>query len=100
MASWRRTGVGMVPAELSRPGLSHTFGSYTEPANSPVAGILFSTYHPVFHESIDEPGHGGDGHLQLRGQLVTGGPIRIDRDHGEYLELLHRERCRNQRLGH
>ena len=67
MASWRRTGVGMVPAEPGRPGLSHDLRLSIEPANSPVAGILFSTYHPVFHESIDEPGHGGDGHLQLRG---------------------------------
>jgi len=27
---------------------------------------------------------GGDGHLQLRCKLVTGSPVRIDRDHGEY----------------
>src|SRR4029453_17198272 len=93
----RRHGAGRAQQTADR---RTTFGSYAEPANSPVAGILFPTHHAMFHESIDEPGHGGYGHLQLQGKPVTGGPIRIDRDHGEYLELLHRERSRDQRLGH
>ena len=39
----------------------------------------------LIRQSINEAGHGSHGDLQLSGQLVTGRPFGIDRDHGQDL---------------
>ena len=82
------------------PDRCAALGGHAEPAYAAVSWVFTTSHHSVLHESIDEARHGRYRNLQLRGQLMTGCLVRIDRDHGQDLELLHCDRSRDQGLRH